>query len=70
MFRRSLILGLTSLPFLSTISQAQEKKSVTWKVPKNVKRIRVRSWDQEGNAVMDTNLNVRPDQVFKIDVLD
>lgn len=70
MFRRSLILGLTSLPFLSIMTHAQEKKSVTWKVPKNVKRIRVRSWDQEGNAVMDTNLNVRPDQVFKIDVLD
>lgn len=70
MFRRSLILGLTSLPFFATMTQAEEKKSVTWKVPKNVNRIRVRSWDQEGNAVMDTNLKVRPDQVFKIDVLD
>jgi len=70
MFRRSIIFGLTSLPFLATIARSEDKKSVTWRVPKNVKRIRVRSWDQEGNEVMDTNLNVRPDQVFKIDVLD
>jgi hypothetical protein len=70
MFRRSFIFGLTSLPFFATLAKSQDNKSVTWKVPKNVNRIRVRSWDQEGNAVMDTNLKVRPDQVFKIDVLD
>lgn len=70
MFRRSVLFGLTCLPFFATISSATEKKSVTWKVPTNVKRIRVRSWDKNGNEVMDTNLNVNPDQVFKIDVLD
>lgn len=70
MFRRSFIFGLTSLPLFATIANSQEKKSVTWKVPKDVKRIRVRSWDSDGNEVMDTNLNVKSNQVFKIDVLD
>lgn len=70
MFRRSVLLGLTALPFFATIAKTEERKSVTWKVPNNVKRIRVRAWDKEGNEVMDTNLNVKPDQVFKIDVLD
>ena len=70
MFRRSLLLGLTALPFFGTIANSAEKKSVTWKVPKGIERIRVRAWDKDGNEVMDTNLNVVPDQVFKIDVLD
>lgn len=73
MFRRSLLLGLTSLPFIGILTkstEAADKKSITWTVPKNVKRVRVRSWDKTGNEVIDTNLNVNPDQVFKIDVLD
>lgn len=72
MFRRSMLFGLIALPFAGIMSKAEtaSNKSITWTVPKNVKRIRVRAWDKSGNEVIDTNLNVNPDQVFKIDVLD
>jgi hypothetical protein len=70
MFRRSLILGLTSLPFFATVAKSEEKKTVRWKVPSNVKKVRVRAWNKDGKEVLDTNLKVVPEQIFQIDVID
>ena len=70
MFRRSVLLGLTSLPFFTIVAKAADKKTVRWKVPNDAKKVRVRAWTKDGQSIMDTNITVSPDQVFQIDVLD
>ena len=70
MFRRSMLLGLTSLPFFAIVANAADKKSVRWKGPTDAKKVRVRAWTKDGQAIMDTDISVTPDQVFQIDVLD
>lgn len=77
MMRRSMMAGLLALPFASAVASAADRgiavlsnRSVRWKVPKNTNAIRVRSWDEEGNLVLDRNLTVNPNQLFQIDVVE
>jgi hypothetical protein len=71
MLRRSLLAGLSALPFLSvSASAATQRNSATWKVPSGVKQIRVRSWNADGSIDMDRTLNVSPNQVFRIDAVE
>lgn len=75
MNRRGIFSALLLLPFVSSITNAQDKKqipsddSIMWRVPKGIKKVRVRSWAQDGDELMDTYINVKPGQVFKIDVV-
>jgi hypothetical protein len=75
--RRKLFAGLAgavSAPILATVANAAphcysgNKNSVQWTVPTDIKRIRVHSWDKDGNDLIDTHFSVKPEQVFKIDV--
>lgn len=73
MIRRNIFFGLTALPLvaiMSKVANAADKKTVRWKVPTDAKKVRVRAWTKDGQAIMDTNITVTPDQVFQIDVLD
>lgn len=72
MLRRSLLAGLSALPFLSVAAAAAtvQRNSATWKVPSGVKQIRVRSWNADGSIDMDRTLNVAPNQVFRIDAVE
>jgi len=71
MLRRSLVAGLTALPFFAVVAAAaSQRNSATWKVPAGVKQIRVRSWNPDGSIDMDRTLNVSPNQVFRIDAVE
>lgn len=77
MLRRSLMAGLLALPFTSAVANATSRgvsvlsnRTLRWKVPKNIERVRVRAWNEHGKLVMDTNLNVDPNQIFQIDVIE
>jgi len=71
MNKRSLLAGLTALPFFAAVATAAtQKSSATWKVPAGVKKIRVRSWNPDGSIDMDRTLNVSPNQVFRIDSIE
>jgi hypothetical protein len=69
MNKRYLLAGLGALPFLALSAKAGEAKTGTYTVPKNVKKIRVRSTvgDKE---VLDTNFRVVPGQKFIIDAIE
>lgn len=49
-------------------AMAREKSAATFVVPKNVQKIRVRSY-RDGKKVIDTSLNVAPGQTFTIDTV-
>lgn len=78
MDRRSIFGGLIALiatPIAATAATAkkcfnQDQNSVQWTVPKNITKIRVRSWSKERKEVIDTHFSVREGQVFRIDVVD
>lgn len=53
----------------STVAEAAAKNSVTWEVPPGVTKIRVRSWTPDGQPDIDRQLNVEPNQTFRIDVV-
>jgi hypothetical protein len=71
MHKRSLLAGLTALPFFAIVADAAtQRNNATWKVPPGVKKIRVRSWNADGTPDMDRTLNVEPNQVFRIDAIE
>lgn len=71
MNKRSLLAGLTALPFFATISYAaSQRNTATWKVPPGVQKIRVRSWNADGSPDMDRTLSVEPNQTFRIDAIE
>lgn len=67
MKKRLLFLGLLSLPFLTTKSEASKTKYV---VPKDVTRINIKSWSPDGERVLNYTLGVEPGQKFEITPLD
>lgn len=74
--KRSLVAGLLALPLFSIVANASRKiqqiniqEAIRLKVPDNVTKVRVRAWAQDGNQVLDTMLNVKPNQVFQIDAI-
>lgn len=70
MNKRSLLAGLTALPFFAIVANAAQRNTATWKVPPGVKKIRVRSWNADGSIDMDRTLNVQPNQTFRIDAIE
>ena len=71
MLRRSLVAGLTALPFFAAVATAaSQRNTATWKVPPGVQKIRVRSWNPDGSIDLDRTLNVSPNQVFRIDAIE
>lgn len=71
MDKRTLLAGLTALPFFATITNAAtQRNNATWKVPAGVTKIRVRSWNADGSPDMDRTLNVEPNQIFRIDAIE
>ena len=71
MDKRSLLAGLTALPFFAIVANAAtQRNTATWKVPPGVKKIRVRSWNADGSIDMDRTLNVEPNQTFRIDAIE
>lgn len=71
MDKRSLLAGLTALPFFVIVANAAtQRNTATWKVPPGVKKIRVRSWNADGSIDMDRTLNVEPNQTFRIDAIE
>lgn len=75
--KRKFLAGLLSLPFLASAAQSTERgvrilsqRTVRWKVPSDIKRVRVRAWDADGEEVLDTYLHVKPNQLFQIDVVE
>ena len=72
MHKRSLLAGLTSLPFFAIVANAatSQRNTATWKVPPGVKKIRVRSWNADGSVDLDRTLNVEPNQTFRIDAIE
>jgi hypothetical protein len=75
--KRSLVAGLLALPLFSIVASAAKrvvqqidlKDAVRLKVPDDVTKVRVRAWSENGNQVLDTMLNVKPNQVFQLDVI-
>lgn len=71
MHKRSLLAGLTALPFFATVSNAaSSKNSASWRVPSGIKKIRVRSWNPDGSKNIDRTLNVAPGETFRIDAIE
>lgn len=71
MDKRSLLAGLTALPFFAIVTNAaNDRNTATWKVPAGVKKIRVRSWTPDGRKDMDRTLNVVPGELFRIDAIE
>ena len=71
MDKRSLLVGLTALPFFATIANANgSKNSASWRVPAGIKKIRVRSWNTDGSKDLDRTLSVEPGQIFRIDAIE
>lgn len=70
MDKRSLLAGLTALPFFATMAQAAGKNSASWRVPAGIKKIRVRSWNPDGSRNLDRTLNVKPGEFFRIDAIE
>lgn len=72
MDKRSLLAGLTALPFFAIVADAAttQRNTATWKVPPGIKKIRVRSWNADGTPDMDRTLNVEPNQTFRIDAIE
>jgi hypothetical protein len=71
MNKRSLLVGLTALPFFAAVATAaSQRNTATWKVPAGVRKIRVRSWNADGTPDMDRTLNVSPNQTFRIDAIE
>lgn len=70
--KRSLLAGLTALPFLSvaTLAATSQRNTATWKVPPGVQKIRVRSWNPDGSVDLDRTLSVEPNQTFRIDAIE
>lgn len=75
--KRKLLAGLLSLPFIATVAAAADngirvlsQRNIRWKVPSDIRRIRVRAWDVKGEEVLDTYLHVKPNQLFQIDVVE
>lgn len=74
--KRSIVAGLLALPLFSIVANASRKvqqiniqEAIRLKVPENVTKVRVRAWKEDGNQVLDTMLNVKPNQVFQIDAI-
>lgn len=74
--KRSLMAGLLALPLFSMAAVASRKvkemnieEAIRLKVPENVTKVRVRAWKENGDQVLDTMLNVKPNQVFQIDAI-
>lgn len=73
MHKRSLLAGLTALPFFAIVASAaniSNRNTATWKVPSGVKKIRIRSWTPDGKNDIDRTLNVEPGEVFRIDAIE
>lgn len=70
MDKRSLLAGLTALPFFATMAHAAGKNSASWRVPAGIKKIRVRSWNPDGSRNLDRTLNVKPGEFFRIDAIE
>ena len=71
MDKRSLLAGLTALPFFATLAHAaSSKNSASWRVPSGIKKIRVRSWNPDGSKNIDRTLNVTPGETFRIDAIE
>ena len=73
MHKRSLLAGLTALPFFAIVANAaniSNRNTATWKVPAGVKKIRIRSWTPDGDNDIDRTLNVEPGEVFRIDAIE
>ena len=75
--KRKLLAGLLALPLLGSVASAASRgvqilsaRTVKWKVPNDIKRVRVRAWDAAGDDVLDTYLHVLPNQLFQIDVVE
>ena len=75
--KRKFLAGLLSLPLLASAVAAADngirvlsQRNIRWKVPADIKRIRVRAWDAKGEEVLDTYLHVKPNQLFQIDVVE
>ena len=69
--RRKLFAGLVAgvsaaVPAAATTGSSQ--KSVTYMVPKGIRRIRVRSWKGD-REIIDTHFTVEPGQMFRIDAV-
>ena len=72
MDKRAFILGGLTLPFVGVATAAAAKlkgRVVTWTVPKDVTRIRVRSWGADGQKNIDRKLDVEPGERFEIETL-
>lgn len=70
MDKRSLLAGLTALPFFATMAHSSGKNSASWRVPAGIKKIRVRSWNPDGSRNLDRTLNVKPGEFFRIDAIE
>lgn len=66
--RRDLFSGMLAgaASAMPVAAEAAAKKSVTYMVPTNVKRIRVRSWKGD-REILNTSFSVEPGQMFRID---
>lgn len=61
----SLVAGVAAVtPAVAATGTSQ--KSVTYMVPKGIRRIRVRSYKGD-REIIDTHFSVEPGQIFKID---
>lgn len=69
MHKRFFLAGFLSLPFLAKATTAEAANSTNWRVPKNVKRVRVQSWTGT-DKVMDYYFDVKPGQLFRVEVAD
>lgn len=70
MRKRLMLAGLLTLPFFAAVANASAKNHAVWKVPPGVKKIRVRSWNPDGSKGMDRTLNVKPNELFRIDAIE
>ena len=66
--RRKLFGGLLvgAAAVVPTAAESATKKSVTYMVPANVKRIRVRSWKGD-REILNTSFSEEPGQMFRIE---
>lgn len=70
MNKRTLLAGLTALPFFAIMANADSKNTASWRVPAGITKIRIRAWLPDGSKDVDRTLTVEPGQIFRIDAIE
>lgn len=60
--------GVSAVVPAAAATTGSSQKSVTYMVPKGIRRIRVRSWKGD-REIIDTHFTVEPGQMFRIDAV-